>query len=977
MNISFSNSDLFLSCSSSSNTSFESFDLALSDQLDDAFSGVPKNFNVVHINAQSIPAHYPDMLATFNNNNLHAILISETFLNPILPSTSYSLPGFQLIRNDRVSSSHGGVAIYLRYGIPFSIISRSPQPPPTNSAEYLFLEVTMSRHKIVLGVFYSPSLKVDYFATFETLLEDMVPIYDHIIVMGDFNTCLLKRDRRSNKLNSIVNSVNMHILPLAATHHFPNCSPSLLDLMMVSSPNFVMRHGQLSADAFSYHDLVFLSYQIRPPKIRSRVQLRRSFAKIDLDRLREDAAGIDWSIVFATESVDEQVERFNSLLIDLYDVHAPVRPVKLKHLPAPWLTDDIRSLMLKRNRAKARFRVDPTKVNEVNYHRIRNKCNTVIRDAQRRHIHHNVENGDPARIWKFLRSLGVGKPRNVSPSSNLNLNLLNNHFSSPSTIDGHHKTETIKHLSSLPTPNYSSFVFSQFTDRDVEKAIQSITSGAVGSDLISRNMLLPILDILVPVISNILNTSISTSTFPTSWKDAMVIPLPKKPNPSMFSDYRPISILPFLAKVLEKLIHRQLIAFLNTNNLLNPLQSGFRMGHSTSTALIRIADDIRCGMDKRLLTILTLLDFSNAFNSVDFEVLLSILSSLNISPAVVDWFQSYLLGRRQRICIEDSFSAWCSVDAGVPQGGVLSPLLFSIFINSITDNLSCSYHLYADDLQIYTQSLFHELSSAVSVTNDNLSRISSWSKRFGLTINPLKTQCIIIGSSYFISRIDFAHLPLVTFDGTHLTYAKTVKNLGVIFDQCFTWRPQVEALSRKVFAAYRSLNRLRNFLPISTKINLARSLILSILDYADVCYPDLSEDLLGKLERLQNIAIRFIFNLRKFDHVSDYRIKLNWLPIRFRRDLHILKLLYSTLFYPNSPLYLRNCFSFHFSSLNRTLRSSSSLALDIPPHSSDFMSYSFTVHAVRLWNSIPDAIRRARSLESFGNLVRGHLSSRL
>jgi hypothetical protein len=144
-------------------------------------------------------------------------------------------------------------------------------------------------------------------------------------------------------------------------------------------------------------------------------------------------------------------------------------------------------------------------------------------------------------------------------------------------------------------------------------------------------------------------------------------------------------------------------------------------------------------------------------------------------------------------------------------------------------------------------------------------------------------------------RIDFAHLPLVTFDGTHLSYAKTVKNLGVIFDQCFTWRPQVEAISRKVFAAYRSLNRFRNLLPISTKINLARSLMISILVYADVCYHDLSEDLLSKLERLQNIAIRFIFNLLKFDHVSDYRIKLNWLPIRFRRDLHILKRLYSFL----------------------------------------------------------------------------------
>jgi hypothetical protein len=151
--------------------------------------------------------------------------------------------------------------------------------------------------------------------------------------------------------------------------------------------------------------------------------------------------------------VDEQVRLFNSLLIDLYDVHTPARPVKLKHLPAPWLTDEIRSLMSKRHKAKARFKVDPSEANELNFHRARNRCNRVIRDAQRRHIHNSVENGDPARVWRFLKSLGVGKLRNVNSYSNTDLNLLNRHFSSPATIDGYFKTGTF--FSSLPAPTYS------------------------------------------------------------------------------------------------------------------------------------------------------------------------------------------------------------------------------------------------------------------------------------------------------------------------------------------------------------------------------------------------------------------------------------------------------------------------------------------------------------------------------------------
>ncbi|KAG7300576.1 hypothetical protein JYU34_014871 [Plutella xylostella] len=310
-------------------------------------------------------------------------------------------------------------------------------------------------------------------------------------------------------------------------------------------------------------------------------------------------------------------------------------------------------------------------------------------------------------------------------------------------------------------------------------------------------MIVPILNIILPIITHILNSSIISSTFPTLWKEAQIIPLPKKHNPSSFSDYRPISILPFLSKVLEKLVHRQLSGFLIRNNLMNPFQSGFRPGHSTVTALVKITDDIRQGMENGKLTILSLLDFSNAFNTVNFDILLGILRSLNISPTVIGWFQSYLHGRQQRIRIDDSFSKWCSTSAGVPQGGVLSPLLFAIFINSISENLSSSYHLYADDLQIYTHAVPSDLPQAISLTNSDLNSISDWSKRHGLRVNPTKTQVIILGSSRLLCNVDLVHLPSVLFDNVQIQFASTVKNLGIFIDKHLSWGPQIESVSRK------------------------------------------------------------------------------------------------------------------------------------------------------------------------------------
>ena len=182
---------------------------------------------MVHINAQSIPAHYPDLLSSFENTNVHAILVSESWLKPCLPSIAYSLPGFQLIRNDRTGRAGGGVAIYLKAHIPFTILDYSHyNKNDTVGPEHLFVELTFSHTKVLLGVYYSPSVTVDNFESFEIVLEKLTPSYKHSIIMGDFNTCLLNNYYRTARLKTAVDSANMQILPLSSTHSFPNCTPA-------------------------------------------------------------------------------------------------------------------------------------------------------------------------------------------------------------------------------------------------------------------------------------------------------------------------------------------------------------------------------------------------------------------------------------------------------------------------------------------------------------------------------------------------------------------------------------------------------------------------------------------------------------------------------------------------------------------------------------------------------------------------------
>lgn len=963
-----SDSEYFSCISSEEFHSDDSCPPPLNETLDDLFKNSVKTFNVVHINAQSIPAHYPDLLATFESKNIHAILVSESWLKPCLASTCYSLPGFKLIRNDRIGKGGGGVAIFLRSNISFQIISLSTQPSTPDISEHILLEVHLGFSKILLGVFYNPSMLNKYYTDFEQVLDKFTPSYKHIIIMGDFNTCLLKNDYRSKKLISIVEACNLHILPLNATHSVPGFVPSLLDLAIISCLDRVTKYGQYNADAFSHHDLIYLSYNLRPPKVKPQILMRRSFGGMNIDMLRKDAAKIDWSNIMECECVDQKIELFNIEIIKLFDIHAPVKPIKVKHLPAPWLTEELKLLIKKKNRAKAKLRIDRCETTIQKYKSIRNRCNTLIRNAQRRHIHKMVENGDTFKTWKFLKSLGIGKSRNDVGRDRIDVNQLNQHFSFSTLYDNATKAKMLHSLMQIPPPNITPFHLNIVTDSDVRRAIMCISSTAVGSDGISRGMIIPLLDIITPVFTNIVNYSLSSTSFPSAWKNALIIPLPKKSCPSSLSDYRPISILPFLSKVLEKIVHKQLNDHLCSNNLLSSFQSGFRPGHSTVTALTKITDDIRMGMDNRLLTILGLLDFSNAFNTVDTDVLLNVMCSFGIAESARDWFRSYLQGRRQRLTVDEIVSAWCNVTSGVPQGGILSPLLFSMYINSITLEVTSQHHLYADDFQIYTQASLEDIPVAISGLNSDLEKIAHWSNCFGLSINLIKSQVIIIGSPYMISQVDSITVPTIELNGIAIPFSTQVKNLGIYIDNQLSWSSHIKELSKKIYVTYRSLNRLRNFLPIATKVSLAQSLLLPILDYADTSFINLTEDQLDKLERLQNFAIRFVFGLRKYDHISSFRTKLNWLPIRLRRNSHILNLLYSVLFDPKVPVYLKERFKF-LKNQDFSERSTKRLLLKFPRYNTKFYKSSFSVQAVKLWNSLPVNIRQAKSKNIFKKLV--------
>lgn len=300
---------------------------------------------------------------------------------------------------------------------------------------------------------------------------------------------------------------------------------------------------------------------------------------------------------------------------------------------------------------------------------------------------------------------------------------------------------------------------------------------------------------------------------------------------------------------------------------------------------------------------------------------------------------------------------------------MLGPLLFSLYIDDITEHITHStFHLYADDLQIYSHFSIDDMETTVNHMNSDINSITYWANCNGLQLNINKTQTMIVGYPRLLTKINLLTAPKLKVDGNELVYCNKVKNLGLHMNKYLGWNDQVNATCNRVFAAIHSLKRFSVYLPLNVKIMLVKTLVLTHFNYCDVVINDMTVELSDKLQRAQNYCIKFIFGLRRSDHVTPYFNLLSLMKLKELREFHILRLLFCIITY-RIPRYLSDSFIFISDISTRNTRRGSSL-LSIPIHRTTVFNKSFVVSASRLWNSLPDNVRNSETLAGFGAGVR-------
>jgi hypothetical protein len=462
----------------------------------------------------------------------------------------------------------------------------------------------------------------------------------------------------------------------------------------------------------------------------------------------------------------------------------------------------------------------------------------------------------------------------------------------------------------------------------VSKVIQGLANkNSSGIDNISTNMLRKIAPIIIVPLTLIINQSLCTGIFPHRLKIAKVIPLFKKGNPHTFDNYRPISLLSSLSKTFEKVVFNQVYDYFTKNNLFYDSQYGFRKLHSTEFACIEMLDRIVTQLDEGKLPITIYLDLSKAFDTINHGILLQKLKYYGFSDIPLKWFQSYLNDRQQFVCFDGHLSASKTLETGVPQGSILGPLLFLIYVNDLHE--ACENFipiLYADDTGLVSSLCsfcIDKKSMNPSITSVNINKeleyIQEWLAINQLSLNVSKTKFMIFhhrqrNISNFIPDIRINDCPIERVPDFNL--------LGLHIDQHLTWNTHIQKCSNKISRSLGVMNRLKRFLPTKILRVLYNSLILPHLQYAILIWGSK----LSRLNKLQKRAVRIISCSRYNAHTEPLFKSLNLLRLEDLYSLNVLKLFFKYK-HGNIPAYIRGMF-FSPPRLNYDLRHS--ITLNVP-----------------------------------------------
>ena len=830
--------------------------------------------------------------------------------------------------------------------------------------------------------------------------------------MGDANIDFMKwkdpsqpGEQDKGRLQSLISELFERIIPhgfvqliTGPTRVQRGQIPSGLDHYYTNRPhraNNIHTYYHGSSD----HKLIFAVRHSQVKFSKPRITMKRCYKNFDPDLFLAEVRSISWWEVYSCDNPDSAAELFSNKLNTILNRMAPVKKFQVRTKYAPWMSDETKHKIRTRDAAQKNATESGKAEDWREYKSIRNSVNSILRREKEswQRIKLQEISGDSRSTWQNIKSwLGWrtgGPPTKLIENGELHskpkklANIMNNYFiekvrnlrnNLPDTPE-----DPLELTRRIMSNRSSSFQLQPVHPEEIAKIISSLKSTkSCGYDNIDSYVIKLAKVELTPVITHIINISISNSSFPTVWKKAKVIPLHKKDEVIYPKNYRPVALLPIASKILERAIFLQLVAYLEHNDLLHPFHHGFRSKHNTSTALLQMVDVWLEALEDQEISAVVMLDMSAAFDVVDHSILLSKLKLFGLDDNAVTWFESYLVGRTQQVFIDGSFSDSQNLEAGVPQGSILGPLLYICFTNdlpeTIHDHLASNQTLYnghcnscgeiccfADD-STYTKSDKDPMVVKAAITT-KYKQISDYMAQNKLVLNSDKTHLIVMATQHQ-HRVygDFG----ITLDTGTQEIVPTFceKILGGYISNNYKWNEHImgneKSIFRTLISRINALRKIRQIAPFKTRKMIANGIVMSRLTYLIQVWGGCPKYLLDLLQTLQNKAARVVCNEGIYTPVQKLLENCGWMSMRQLVSYHRVLLMYN-IRKEGKPKYFVEKFRGNNNQNYKTrFVEDAGVKKQRILRNEDSRS-SFVPSSIDVWNKLPVDFRKAENVKAF------------